>query len=49
MKLKDVKKDYETKEAVRINPSNFKLIYPDRGTAWKALCKNSKMPLIDKL
>ena len=40
MKLKDVKKAYNTNEVVKINPSNFKLVYPDRGSAWKAVEKN---------
>jgi len=44
VKLKDVKRSFETKEAVRINPSNFKLIYPDRGSAWQAFVKNAKEP-----
>ena len=44
MKLKDVKKAYETNDAVKINPSNFKLVYPDRGSAWKALQNNIKEP-----
>ena len=44
MKLKQVKKNFDTTEAVRINPSNFKLIYPDRGSAWQALVKNAREP-----
>lgn len=45
-KLKKVKEEYQTNEAVRINPSNFKLIYPSRGAAWNALKKNIKDPSI---
>ena len=43
-KLKLVKKEYMTQKAVVINPSNFKLVYPDRGTAWKAIEANAKEP-----
>ena len=51
MKLKDVKREYGTNNTVRINPSNFKLIYPDCGTAWKALARNAREPsaLVGKL
>jgi hypothetical protein len=45
-KMKQVKKEFETTQAVVINPSNFKLIYQDRGSAWKALLKNAKEPSV---
>ena len=44
MKMKEVKKAYDTTDAIMINPSNFKLIFPDRGAAWKALVMNAKEP-----
>ena len=51
MKLKQVKKAFGTTGAIMINPSNFKLIFPDRGTAWKALTMNAKEPatLVNKV
>lgn len=50
-KLKVVKMEYETTEAVRINESNFKLIYPSYQAAWKAIQKNAKDPssLVQKM
>ena len=33
-----------TAQSLIINPSNFKLIYSDRGTAWKAIEANAKDP-----
>ena len=44
MKLKEVKKSFDTAQAIRINPSNFKLIYPDRGSAWQAFVNNVREP-----
>lgn len=43
-KMKEVKREFETTQAVVINPSNFKLVYQDRGSAWQALLKNAKEP-----
>lgn len=43
-KLKAVKREYETTQAIRINESNFKLIYPDYASAWNAINKNAKDP-----
>jgi len=45
-KMKLVKKEFETNQAMVINPSNFKLIYKDKGSAWQALLKNTKEPSV---